>query len=128
MAVVRFRLPDADVAVVLFTIAVSELLSTSAAEMVVCPVPAPVTVMVAPLAPPSRMSLDPVVPVVIELVKVEPMSEEIDPTVKPVVPESTVTARFAVVGLVKVAESPTPLGLVPPLQLASVAQLPLSPA
>ena len=94
--------------------------------MVLFPDPPPAVERVTPAPALSRMSLDPARPVVSELPKLAPMSNEILPTVIPAAPPSLVTVRAAV-GLVKMAVAPTAFGTMPVSQFGPEFQLPPAP-
>src|SRR5437764_11304641 len=127
MVAVRLRDPAADEEAVWFTTPVNESFRVRGTEMVSFPVPSPMVVIVAPDPPLSSVSLDPAEPVVSELVKVPvPVrSSNIEPTVKPLVPESLVMVRLLALLAGKTAAAPTALGTVCGFQFeAGVAQLP----
>ncbi|MEO6567703.1 MAG: hypothetical protein ABIO94_02990, partial [Opitutaceae bacterium] len=132
MAPVRFNEPADDDAVVLFTVAVTESFSVIVAEMVTFPDPAPPVVMLAPAPPLLKINGPPEAPLGIPMVFVVRVVKDNEPTVIP--PPGELPTRLAetfgtpvTAGVEKMAEAPTPLGIVPSTQVELLVQLSVPP-
>ena len=102
---------------------VTKSLKTVGTEIVKFPLPIPLVVIETPVPPLLRISFEPAVPVVSEVVKVSLLSYTRDPIVMPLAPLSFVTVRFAV-GALKIAVAPMAFGTTVVSQFTPAFQLP----